>query len=131
CRDAIALADRRARWSGSQANCAPALHPQRTAVQSTQNPPLQERRELALPPSDMIGSGRDAESSRPGSLGLAPAGRGSYHDILARCAKFGEMRPYTSLNSTAARFYIGADRPDFAAAYFANPCSPDQNGLAR
>ena len=62
---------------------------------------------------------------------LHPAGSGSYHDILARCAEVSEVRPYTSLKSTAARFYIGADRPDLAAACFANPCSPDQNGLAR
>ena len=47
------------------------------------------------------------------------------------CAEVSEVRLYTSLNSTAARFYIGADRPDLAAACFANPCSLDQNGLAR
>src|SRR6476646_9731925 len=72
-----------------------------------------------------------AESGNASSRALAPAGSGSYHDILARCAEVSEVRLYTSLNSTAARFYIGADRPDFAAACLSNRCSPDQNGLAR
>ena len=50
---------------------------------------------------------------------------------LARCAKFGEMRLYTSLNSSVARFYACTDLSDVAAACLPNRCSPDQNGLAR
>src|SRR4029079_16931352 len=41
------------------------------------------------------------------------------------------MRPYTSLNSSAARFYIGTNLSDVAAACLANRRSLDQDGLAR
>src|SRR5262245_25547750 len=40
-------------------NCSPALHPQRTAMQTAPNPPLQKRRELALARTAGLGSERN------------------------------------------------------------------------
>ena len=51
--------------------------------------------------------------------------------VLCQIGKFGEVRLYTSLNSSAARFYACTDLFDVAATCLPNRCSPDQNGLAR
>src|SRR5262249_7848279 len=81
-RDARALADQSVGWGLSQANCSPALHPQRTAVQPAPNLPLQERRELALPRSDCTRpstlTNSQAEPSRLVELHQGPTGLGPF-----------------------------------------------------
>src|SRR5262249_8739516 len=81
-RDARALADQSVGWGLSQANCSPALHPQRTAVQPAPNLPLQERRELALPRSDCTRpstlTNSQAEPSRLIELDQGPTGLGPF-----------------------------------------------------
>jgi hypothetical protein len=83
-----------------------------------------QTREAERPPRGGLSEINDAK-------GLHPAGRGSCQDILARCAKFGDMRLYTSCNSAAARFYVCTERFDIVAACPPTVCNRGQNGPAR